>query len=207
MDTTCDRVVAIKVNVIVNTDTAAVALSPDNTTYTTLFTTTPGVVGSDVYNVICPAGWYVKVTVTGSDPIRVAQAANTVAAIYEEYAREGAQTRAQRRSQFIAQSLEEQAVSLKRSQDSLRDFQERNKTSDVTDEQTELFKRIYKLQDDRAELMLEQQVYLALVGRLAQADTTDARRALGHQALAGGKLHQIGRPARAEISRRPFRRF
>ena len=101
------------------------------------------------------------------------QAANTVAAIYEEYAREGAQTRAQRRSQFIAQSLDEQAVSLKRSQDSLRDFQERNKTSDVTDEQTELFKRIYKLQDDRGELMLEQQVYLALVGRLAQTDTTD----------------------------------
>ena len=36
-----------------------------------------------------------------------------------------------------------------------------------------MFKRIYKLQEDRAELMLEQQVYLALVGRLAQADTTD----------------------------------
>jgi tyrosine-protein kinase Etk/Wzc len=122
---------------------------------------------------VLPQTDIIEVTVTGPDPVRVAQAANTAAGIYAEYAREGAQARAEKRSQFIAQSLQEQALSLKRSQDSLRDFQERNKTSDVTDEQTELFKRIYKLQDDRAELMLEQQVYLALVGRLAQADTTD----------------------------------
>lgn len=122
---------------------------------------------------VLPQTDIVEISVTGGDPVRVRTVANTVANVYAEYAREGAQTRALKRSQFIAQSLEEQARALKRSQDSLRDFQERNRTSDVTDEQTELFKRIDKLQADRAELVLEQQVYLALVGRLAQADTTD----------------------------------
>src|SRR6202035_4372730 len=72
---------------------------------------------------------------------------------------------------------------------SLRDFQQHNRTSDVTDEQTELFKRIYKIQADRAELLLEQQVYLALVGRLAQADTTDEelRKLVGTDAVEHNK--------------------
>lgn len=138
---------------------------------------------------VMPQTDIVEITVTGPDPVRTRDAANMVAHIYAEYAREGAQTRAQKRSQFIALSLGEQATALKRSQDSLRDFQERNKTSNVTDEQTELFKRIYKLQSDRAELLLEQQVYLALVGRLAQADTTDEelRKLVGTDAVEHNK--------------------
>ena len=122
---------------------------------------------------VLPQTDIVEVTVQGPDPVRVQHAANVVASVYAEYAQEGAQARAQKRSQFIAQSLEEQATSLKRSQDSLRDFEELHRTSDVTDEQTELFKQIYKLQGDRGELTLEQEVYLALVGRLSQTDTTD----------------------------------
>ncbi len=122
---------------------------------------------------VLPQTDIVEVTVQGPDPVRVQHAANVVASVYAEYAEEGAQARAQKRSQFIAQSLEEQATALKRSQDSLRDFEELHRTSDVTDEQTELFKQIYKLQGDRGELTLEQEVYLALVGRLSQTDTTD----------------------------------
>jgi capsular exopolysaccharide synthesis family protein len=138
---------------------------------------------------VLPQTDIVEVTVEGPDPVRVQRAANVVAQVYADYAREAAQARAQKRSQFIAQSLEEQDVALKRSQDSLRDFQERNRTSDVTDEQTELFKRIYKLEGDRSELTLEQQVYLALVGRLAQTDTTDdeLRKLVGTDAVVHNK--------------------
>jgi len=122
---------------------------------------------------VLPQTDIVEITVSGPDPVRVQRAADMLAQVYADYAREGAQSRARKRSEFIAQSLEEQARSLQRSQDSLRDFQSRNRTSDVTDEQTELFKRVYKLEDDRSALSVEQQVYLALVGRLAQTDTSD----------------------------------
>lgn len=138
---------------------------------------------------VLPQTDIVEITVDGLDPIRVQHAANVIAAVYADYAREAAQARAQKRSQFIAQSLDEQATALKRSQDSLRDFEEVHRTSDVTDEQTELFKRIYKLEGDRAELTLEQQVYLALVGRLAQTDTTDdeLRKLVGTDAVEHNK--------------------
>jgi tyrosine-protein kinase Etk/Wzc len=138
---------------------------------------------------VLPQTDIIEISVTGPDPVRVAYTANVVAQVYADYAREGAQARARKRSQFIAQSLEEQAVALKRSQDSLRDFQERNHTSDVTDEQTELFKRVYKLEADRADLVVEQEVYLALVGRLAQTDTTDEelRKLVGTDAVEHNK--------------------
>jgi len=144
---------------------------------------------SSIATRVLPQTDIVEVTVEGPDPPRVQHAANVIAEVYADYAREAAQARAQKRSQFIAQSLEEQDVALKRSQDSLRDFQERNRTSDVTDEQTELFKRIYKLEGDRSELTLEQQVYLALVGRLAQTDTTDdeLRKLVGTDAVVHNK--------------------
>ncbi len=134
---------------------------------------------------VLPQTDIVEITVSGPDPVRARDAANAVANVYSGYAREGAQTRAIKRSSFILVSLEEQAASLKRSQDSLRDFQEFHRTSDVTDEQTELFKNIYKLQSDRGDLMLEQQVYLALVGRLSQTDTTDTelRKLVGTDAV------------------------
>jgi capsular exopolysaccharide synthesis family protein len=138
---------------------------------------------------VLPQTDIIEVTVEGPDPLRVQHAANVIAEVYANFAREAAQARAQKRSQFIAQSLAEQDVALKRSQDSLRDFQEQHRTSDVMDEQTELFKRIYKLEGDRAELTLEQQVYLVLVGRLAQTDTTDEelRRLVGTDAVEHNK--------------------
>jgi capsular exopolysaccharide synthesis family protein len=138
---------------------------------------------------VLPQTDIVEITIDGPDPLRVQHAANSIASVYADYAREAAQARAQKRSQFIAQSLDEQAASLKRSQDSLRDFQELHRTSNVTDEQTELFKQIYKLQADRSELLLEQQVYLALVGRLAQTDTTDdeLRKLVGTDAVEHNK--------------------
>jgi capsular exopolysaccharide synthesis family protein len=134
---------------------------------------------------VVPQTDIVEITISGTDPVRVRDAANAIATVYAEYAREGAQLRAQKRSQFIEVSLEEQAAALKKSQDSLRDFQEYHRTSDVTDEQTQLFKNIYKLESDRGDLLLEQQVYLALVGKLSQTDTTDGelRRLVGTDAV------------------------
>jgi hypothetical protein len=69
VDTSCDRFVVIRTNIVVATDTVAFAISPDNTTYTTLATSTPGVVSSDITTLAVPAAWYVKVTVTGSATI------------------------------------------------------------------------------------------------------------------------------------------
>ena len=74
VDTTCDRNVAVVTNIVVATDTVAYAISPDNVTYTTLGTTTPGVIGTDITTLSVPAGWYVKVSVTGSATV----AANSV---------------------------------------------------------------------------------------------------------------------------------
>jgi len=138
---------------------------------------------------VLPQTDIIELTIVGPDPVRDRDAANAVARVYAEYAREQAQRRAHGRSEYIAQSLSEQAAATARSQDSLRSFQERHQTSDVTDEQTELFKRIYKFASDRSELMLEQRVYLALVGKLASVDTTDneLRKLAGTDAIAHNK--------------------
>jgi hypothetical protein len=70
VDTTCDRNLAVVISVTLATDTVAFALSPDNTTYTTLATLTPGVAtSSDLFMIPVPAGWYVKCTITGSATI------------------------------------------------------------------------------------------------------------------------------------------
>jgi hypothetical protein len=70
IDTTSDRYLAIVAAIVLASDTVAIALSPNNTTYTTLGTLTPGVVtSSDIFTVVVPAAWYVKVTVTGSASI------------------------------------------------------------------------------------------------------------------------------------------
>jgi succinoglycan biosynthesis transport protein ExoP len=122
---------------------------------------------------VLPETDIIEITLLGADSAWDRAAADTLTAVYTAYAREQAQTRAHGRSQFIAQSLADQAAAVAGSQDSLRAFQAAHQTSDVTDEETEVFKRIYKFAADRGELALEQQVYLALVGRLERADSTD----------------------------------
>jgi hypothetical protein len=73
VDTTCDRFLVLNVAITLATDTVAIALSPDNTTYSTFGTYTPGVVNSsDQFGFPVPASWYVKVTLTGSAAITTA---------------------------------------------------------------------------------------------------------------------------------------
>lgn len=122
---------------------------------------------------VLPQTDIIEITVVGPDSAWDRRAADGLTRVYGDYSREQAQIRAHGRSQYIAQSLEDQAAALARSQDSLRAFQAAHQASDVTDEQTEVFKRIYEFAGDRSRLALEQAVYLALVGRLAQTDTTD----------------------------------
>jgi hypothetical protein len=69
VDTTCDRYIAILGTAVLATDTIAIALSADNTTYTTLGTLTPGVASTDIYTIMVPAGWYCRVTASGSASI------------------------------------------------------------------------------------------------------------------------------------------
>jgi capsular exopolysaccharide synthesis family protein len=122
---------------------------------------------------VLPETDIIEMTLVGPDSAWDRRAADTLTEVYAAYSREQAQIRARGRSQFIAQSLTDQAAALARSQDSLRAFQTAHQTSDVGDEETEVFKRIYKFASDRGELALEQSVYLALVGTLARTDTTD----------------------------------
>jgi capsular exopolysaccharide synthesis family protein len=122
---------------------------------------------------VLPETDILEITLLGADSAWDRAAADTLTAVYTAYAREQAQTRAHGRSQYIAQSLVDQAAAVARSQDSLRAFQAAHQTSDVTDEETEVFKRIYKFAADRGELAIEQQVYLGLEGRLERADSTD----------------------------------
>ncbi len=70
VDSTSDRYIAVVISVTLVTDTVAFALSPDNVTYSTLGTLTPGVASSsDLFTLSVPAGWYIKCTVTGSATI------------------------------------------------------------------------------------------------------------------------------------------
>src|SRR5262249_21669067 len=77
------------------------------------------------------------------------------------------------RSDYIAQSLVQQATEMDRSRDSLKDFQERHQVADVEAEQSEAFKQIYKLTADRDALSVQQRVYTSLLGRLEQSDSAD----------------------------------
>jgi len=138
---------------------------------------------------VLPQTDIIELTAYGTDPVRTRDVANAVASIYGEYSREQAQIAAAARSKFIARSLDEQAVQLSKAEDSLRIFQEAHQTSDVGAEVEAILTSIYELEDKRNDLLLEQRVYLALVGHLEQADTTDEElhRLIGTDAVQNNK--------------------
>jgi capsular exopolysaccharide synthesis family protein len=138
---------------------------------------------------VLPQTDIIEITVYGNDPVRVRDAANAVAQVYGDYSREQAQIAAAARSKFIQRSLDEQAGQLSRAEDSLRDFQEQHQTTDVGAEVEAILTSIYGLEDKKNDLLLQQRVYLALVGSLDQADTTDAdlHKLIGTDAVANNR--------------------
>jgi tyrosine-protein kinase Etk/Wzc len=143
----------------------------------------------DITTRVLPQTDIIEITVFGYDPVRTRDAANAVAKVYADYSREQAQIAAAARSQFIERSLTEQAQQLARSEDSLRDFQERHQTSDVGAEVTAILTSIYDLESKKNDLLLEQRVYHALVGSLEQADTSDENlhKLIGTDAVANNR--------------------
>jgi len=138
---------------------------------------------------VLPQTDIIEITAYGTDPVRTRDVANAVASIYGDYSREQAQIAAAARSKFIARSLDEQAAQLSKAEDSLRFFQEAHQTPDVQAEVEAILNSIYELEDKRNDLLLEQRVYLALVGHLEQADTTDdeLHRLIGTDAVQNNK--------------------
>jgi succinoglycan biosynthesis transport protein ExoP len=138
---------------------------------------------------VLPQTDIIEITVYGNDPVRTRDAANAVAKVYGDYSREQAQIAAAARSKFIERSLDEQAQQLARAEDSLRNFQEQHQTTDVGAEVEAILTSIYGLEDKKNDLLLEQRVYLALVGSLEQADTTDAdlHKLIGTDAVANNR--------------------
>jgi polysaccharide biosynthesis transport protein len=138
---------------------------------------------------VLPQTDIIEITVFGNDPVRTRDAANAVAKVYGDYSREQAQIAAAARSKFIERSLDEQAQQLARAEDSLRSFQEQHQTTDVGAEVEAILNSIYDLESKKNDLLLEQRVYLALVGSLEQADTTDAdlHKLIGTDAVANNR--------------------
>jgi tyrosine-protein kinase Etk/Wzc len=138
---------------------------------------------------VLPQTDIIEITVYGTDPVRTRDAANAVATVYGDYSREQAQIAAAARSKFIERSLSEQALQLAHAEDSLRSFQEQHQTSDVGAEVGAILTSIYDLESKKNDLLLEQRVYLALVGSLEQADTTDAdlHKLIGTDAVANNR--------------------
>jgi capsular exopolysaccharide synthesis family protein len=138
---------------------------------------------------VLPQTDIIEITVYGTDPIRTRDAANAVARVYGDYSREQARLAAAGRSKFIERSLDEQAHQLAGAEDSLRNFQEQHQTTDVGAEVEAILTSIYGLEDKKNDLLLEQRVYLALVGSLEQTDTTDAdlHKLIGTDAVANNR--------------------
>jgi capsular exopolysaccharide synthesis family protein len=166
-------------------------------------------VQSSVATRVLPETDIIEITVYGTDPVRTRDEANGVAAVYGNYSREQGLIAAQARSEFIARSLDEQSAQLGKSQDSLRIFQEQHQTSDVSAEADAILDNIYKLEDEKSDLIRDQRVYLALVGHLGETDTTDTelQKLVGTEAVqnnkAVGDLYQRWfdlQKAREEIS-------
>jgi tyrosine-protein kinase Etk/Wzc len=144
---------------------------------------------SQIATRVLPQTDIIEITVYGTDPIRTRDAANAVAKVYGDYSREQARVAAAGRSKFIERSLEEQAHQLAGAEDSLRNFQEQHQTTDVGAEVGAILTSIYGLEDKKNDLLLEQRVYLALVGSLEQTDTTDAdlHKLIGTDAVANNR--------------------
>jgi capsular exopolysaccharide synthesis family protein len=138
---------------------------------------------------VLPQTDIIEITVFGNDPPRTRDAANAVAKVYGDYSREQAQIAAAARSKFIERSLDEQAMQLAHAEDSLRVFQESHQTTDVGAEVQAILTSIYDLESKKQDLLLEQRVYLALVGSLEATDTSDAdlQKLIGTDAVANNR--------------------
>jgi tyrosine-protein kinase Etk/Wzc len=115
----------------------------------------------------------VEISVTGPDPVMVAQTANAVATMYAQYTTEQRRRLAIERTKSTAVAVEGQREELARKQEALTAFKEGSSISSVEAEQTALGAQIQGFTSDRDALLIEQRTYATILGKLAQADTAD----------------------------------
>lgn len=128
----------------------------------------------------------VEISYTGTDPVTVQMIANSVAETYGEFASESKQILARNRTAFIQQSLADQSVRLKETQDELKRFKESEKLSSVSVEQAALIEGIHQFESNLEAARAEQRMYRTLIGSLSPADTNteQLRRLAGTDAIA-----------------------
>jgi capsular exopolysaccharide synthesis family protein len=134
---------------------------------------------------VLPQTNIVEIAFVGTEPALVRDVANAVAREYAEVSSEMQRTNARAKSVFIASSLRDQRARLDSAQDALKDFKERQQIGDVNAELSALAQSIHRMEDARQAQLVEQKIYLTLVGKLTAADTADEelRRLVGTEAV------------------------
>jgi capsular exopolysaccharide synthesis family protein len=134
---------------------------------------------------VLPQTNIIEIAFVGTEPALVRDVANAVAREYAEVSSEMQRTNARAKSVFIASTLRDQRARLDSAQDALKDFKEREQIGDVNSEQSALAGSIHRMEDARQAQLVEQKIYLTLVGKLTAADTADEelRRLVGTDAV------------------------
>jgi capsular exopolysaccharide synthesis family protein len=134
---------------------------------------------------VLPQTNIIEIAYAGTDPRTVRDVANTIAREYGAVSSEMQRTNARAKTVFIASSLRDQRIRLDSAQNALKDFKEREQIGDVNAEQSALVQSIHRMEEAKQGGLVEQQIYLTLVGKLAAADTADEelRRLVGTNAI------------------------
>jgi capsular exopolysaccharide synthesis family protein len=135
---------------------------------------------------VLPQTDIIEISYEGMEPAAVRDIVNAVAATYQTFSTARQRESAKEKSKVTRVAVDSQAVALKRAQDELEDFKRRCMCGDVLSERTALEESIHKLEEDRQALDVERKIYGALVGKVAEADTTDTelRRLTGTEAIS-----------------------
>ena len=122
---------------------------------------------------VVPQTDIVNIAYIGNDPVMVRDVTNEIAMQYAAFSAQSQKRNATQKTEFIRARLEEQERRLRQAQDSLKNFQERNQTADVSAEQLAIAGNIAKLEQEKQDVLVEQNIYQSLVGKLAAVDTVD----------------------------------
>ena len=134
---------------------------------------------------VLPQTNIIEISFVGTEPALVRDVANMIAREYGAFSSEMQRINARQKTQFIAASLRDQRVRLDSAQNALKEFKEREQIGDVGTEQGALAQSIHRMESQRQEFLVEQEIYATLVGKLTAADTADEelRRLVGTNAV------------------------
>jgi capsular exopolysaccharide synthesis family protein len=128
----------------------------------------------------------IEISATMPERYMAMDVTNAVAREYADFSKEAVANQAKSKAAFIKEQLDIQERRLSAAQNDRKRFLEINGLTDLTSEQAALSERIYDLEAQRQEAMLERDNYRAVQGELGAADTTTEklRRLVGTGAVA-----------------------